>query len=303
MLHEAVAATGLDVAAIIVHPPARSPRVDTVAAIDPFQCPIQDGDRLSEEGWLASVGARTVTSRRLDHHEHVVLFALDERPIDESAHLAVDVVAHFLAQHSPGEGTAPHTSPEHLRAHLLSAIRTRDLTGNGISVARGWLDHLATGTLDGESRGQALDAAHRRLADVQAAVDAFIESTTTALVTGTGCGPVDLGRIWRAVSPTPLTGMPREALHPVLVAANEAALEAFLSAAAGILVPEVIVMPDHARLPLTDAGRLDGEARPFLRASLGELVLTVNGAFVQWRLARESHVSDTLLETASSAQI
>jgi hypothetical protein len=305
-LAAALAATLMDMAVIADGSPDGPQWVGALATRvsghDAAGGPLREGHRLPGPDWPAALGARTVLRRTVTPAgpdrdvpaSEIVLLSFTDRDLDETDQLVIDVVARFAALASP-RGEHVTGSQARLREHVASALRTRDLTGNGISVARGWLDHLATGDLDAETRDLGLDTAQRRLADVQTAVDTFIHATTHALMTGSSSGRADLLRAWQSATGTSLTTVPPLAgpTAALEIVAHSTGLESFLRAAAPLLVPEAALLPDRVRIPLTDAGRLDDEARAYLGASQGELALDRDGAGVDWRRVREPDASTT----------
>ena len=314
-LSEALQATGMDAAVMVDGRPEGRQRIGAVAtrsgvshAVPGLPC---EGHDVPDSDWLLDVDAVTVARRglRADSADRghlageLILLSFTEHDLTETDQLVIDVVARFAALTCTSR-TFPLAKGDRLRAHVTSALRTRDQTGNGISVARGWLDQLAHGEVDEETRDRGLGAAHRRLADVQAAIDSFIQTTTHALMSDTSSGSADLVRVWRAAMTIPLAISPtREVPQDSLeIVAHETGLDAFLRAAGHLLVPEATVLPGRVRIPLTDAGGLDDEARALLGASLGGIALGRDGDGVDWRLAREHDASISRLSSGGSLQ-
>ena len=175
--------------------------------------------------------------------------------------------------------SGPTDTQARLHRHAEAAARVRDVTGNGISVASGWLEALASGSLDAETRERAVTSSRRRLTDVQRAVDDFIEATFDVLHESGGGATVDLARIWQQTQATALEGAEGEDLR---VIAYEPSLRDFLREAADLLVPEVTVRTGQVCIRLVDAGRLGLDARSSLKASQGSLSHTRSDGFACW---------------------
>jgi hypothetical protein len=173
----------------------------------------------------------------------------------------------------------PTDTQAQLHRHAEAAARVRDVTGNGISVAGGWLEALASGSLDAETRERAVTSARRRLSDVQHAVDDFIQATFDVLHERGGSRVVDLARVWAMSTSTPLEGAAEQDLQ---VLAHEPSLRAFLVEAADLLIPEANVRSGQICIRLVDAGRLGVEARSSLKASRGSLSGTRTGGYACW---------------------
>jgi hypothetical protein len=298
---EALAATGMDVAVIADGSPDGPQWVGAVASRGNVGDLPDEGDLLPGPSWPDHMGAVTVArnafggghANQEEPAGEVVLLSFTGHPMDHMELMVLDVVASFATLTGPRGEHLPRIHGR-LREHLASALRTRDVTGNGISVARGWLDHLATGELDEETRGLGKDAVQRRLAEVQIAVDAFIHTTTHALTSDSSGGRADLLHAWWTATSTRLSTTPplRGSDATLDVVAHASALDAFLSTAASLLAPEATLLADRVLVPLTDPSRMDDETRALLGASLGGLTVDRDGAFVDWQRAREPDASD-----------
>jgi hypothetical protein len=171
---------------------------------------------------------------------------------------------------------------ERITRHVSLAAEIEDATGNGMSVAMGWLDALADGRVESDDRDRVVASAQSRLLDVREAVSRLVASTTQALAEMDPLRPVDLPAMLRGVT----------ASHPVtrgngspVVLARPALLRSFLVHAAPWLASEIGIREDHARVEITDASRIDREPRALLLASGGSLLPDRTRMYVTWGLA------------------
>jgi hypothetical protein len=171
---------------------------------------------------------------------------------------------------------------ERLSRHSAAAATVQDITGNGIAVAVGWLDALASGSVDEADRQRAVEGAGRRLRKVQGAVHDLVEATARTIVELEAPRPVDVSAVWRETQPFAATA--RGSGTPVVLARQEA-LRHFFIRASKVLVPEFEFHDGDLRMTLTDPSQLDPHSRTLLWASEGSFEQRLGATCVAWKLA------------------